>query len=324
MRKRVIGKIGFVLLCIALFLIAVVVSFVVVLVLKVEAPYRYLKVEDKSSYNVIYDLDTDGKDTTKYDLYLPVDVDLDKDYSLIFYIHGGGFTGGDKADGKYWCPYYASKGMVAVSVNYMLSKGDGVANLNTMYAELRNTMQVVIDNCAERGYNITGIATTGCSAGGCLAMLVAYREPETLPLPVKFVFEQTGPVSFEPGGRGQTEDEGRAAFVSMMTGKQFTAEDVGSEEYQKAIDEISPAALVNEKTVPTILAYSPKDKVVPADLKYRLLEKLDEHGVSYDYIEFPNSGHGMLGDPDMSVAFYQLVDEYIERYFNHESIDAII
>ncbi len=36
---------------------------------------------------------------------------------------------------------------------------------------------------------------------------------------------------------------------------------------------------------------------------------------AYDYIEFPNSGHGMLGDPDKSVEFYQLVDEYIERYF---------
>lgn len=315
MVKKILKKIGFVVLCIALFVIAAIISFVVMLTYRVEAPYGYLKVEDTSLYTTIYDLDTDGKETTKYDLYLPSSVDENKDYSLIFYIHGGGFTGGDKADGKYWCPYYASKGMVAVSVNYTLSTGDGAANLNTMFAELRNTMQVVVDDCARRGYNITEMATTGGSAGGCLAMLVAFREPEALPVPIRFVFEQTGPASFEPDGWGQTEDDGRALFVSMMTGKSFTAGDVGSDEYQKAIDEISPAALVNESTVPTILAYGPRDKVVPTDLKYRLLEKLDEYGVAYDYIEFPHSGHGMLDDPEKSVVFYQLVEQYIEKYF---------
>lgn len=104
MDKKLFGKIGFVVLCIVLFIVAVITSFVAVLIHKVEAPYRYLKVEDSSIYSVIYDLDTDGKDTTKYDLYLPANVDSETDYYLIYYIHGGGFTGGDKADGKYWCP----------------------------------------------------------------------------------------------------------------------------------------------------------------------------------------------------------------------------
>ena len=316
--KKVVGKIGFILLCIVLFLIAAAISLLVLLSHKVEAPYRYLKVNDSSRYTVEYDLDTDGRETTKYDLYLPANADTSKNYSLIFYIHGGGFTGGDKADGKYWCPYYASKGMVAVSVNYTLSKGDGVANLNTMFAELRNTIQVVIDDCARRGYSITEMATTGGSAGGCLAMLVAYREPETLPIPIRFVFEQTGPASFEPDGWGQTENAGRAAFVSMMTGKTFTAEDVGTDAYQQAIDEISPAALVNQSSIPTILAYGPKDKVVPPDIKYRLIEKLDEYGVVYDYIEFPHSGHGLLDDLDKSEEFYKLSDLYMERYFENQ------
>lgn len=317
MVKKIFGKIGFVLLCIVLFVIAATISFFVMMKYKVEAPYRYLKIEDTSLYTVIYDLDTDGKDTTKYDLYLPSSVDENKEYSLIFYIHGGGFTGGDKADGKYWCPYYASKGMVAVSVNYTLSKGDGVANLNTMYTELRNTMQVVIDDCANRGYNITEMATTGGSAGGCLAMLVAYREPETLPVPVRFVFEQTGPASFEPDLWGQEDDEGRAAFVSLMTGYSFSASDVGTDEYQRAIDKISPAAMVNGDTIPTILAYGPKDNVVPADIKYELIKKLEQYDVTYQFIEFSNSGHGLLNDLDKSLEFYQLTDEYIDKYFEN-------
>lgn len=316
---KLIKNLGFLFICFVLFVVCAVISCLGVIKVKVEKPYEYLKVEeDPNVWKVIYDLDSDGKDTTKYDLYLPAEADTNKDYSLIFYIHGGGFTGGDKADGKYWCPYYASKGMVAVSVNYTLSKGDGVANLNTMFAELRNTVQVVKDDCAKRGYNITEMATTGGSAGGCLAMLLAYREAETLPIPVKFVFEQTGPASFEPDGWGQTDDKGRAEFVSMMTGIKFTAADVGSEAYQKAIDEISPAALVNNSSVPTIIAYGPNDKVVPTGIKYKLIEKFDKNNVVYDYIEFPNSGHGLLNDLDKSEEFYKLTDEYIEKYFENK------
>lgn len=312
---KFIKKLGFVILCIVFFLASAGISFLIASGRKVEKPYEYIKVKDTSLYTVEYDLDSDGKETTKYDLYLPSSADTERDYSLIFYIHGGGFTGGDKADGKYWCPYYASKGMVAVSVNYTLSKGDGIANLNTMWSELRNTLNVVIKECEKRGFQITEFATTGGSAGGCLAMLMAYREPDTLPIPVRFVFEQTGPASFEPDLWGQTEDDGRAYFVSLMTGKSFTKDDVGTEAYQNAIDEISPAALVNENTVPTILAYGPRDTVVPVDIKYEVLNALDKFNVVHDYIEFPHSGHGLLDDIDRSEEFYKLTDEYIERYF---------
>ncbi|WP_211201793.1 alpha/beta hydrolase family protein [Paenibacillus peoriae] len=316
--KKLVGRIGFIILCVVVFIISASISFAFYLNAKVTEPYKYLEV-DRSSYGeVIYDLPSDGKDTTKYDLYLPKNVDKNKNYSLIFYIHGGGFTGGDKADGKYWGPYYTSKGMVVVSVNYTLSKGDGVANLNTMYDELRNTMQVVIDDCANRGYRITEAATTGGSAGGTLAMLMAYKEPETLPVPVKFVFEQTGPALFEPDFWGQTEDDGRAMFVSMMTGYNFTAQDIGSNKYMQTIKEISPALLVNENTVPTILGYGPKDTVVPPSIKFKLLEALSIYNVEHTYIEFENSGHGLLNDIDKSEEFYKKTDAYIEKYFeNH-------
>ncbi|MCM1188577.1 MAG: hypothetical protein NC541_04710 [bacterium] len=47
----------------------------------------------------------------------------------------------------------------------------------------------------EPGYHVNEMATTGGSAGGCLAMLVAFKDPDRLP--IRFVFEETGPASFE-------------------------------------------------------------------------------------------------------------------------------
>lgn len=293
-------------------------SFTIYLSKKVMAPYKYLKVNKDSYGEVLYNLESDGKDTTKYDLYLPKDVDKNKNYSLIFYIHGGGFTGGDKADAKYWCPYYASKGYVCASVNYTLQTSEHSSNLNLMFEELRTTAKAIREKCLELGYNLTEMATTGGSAGGCLALLYAYREPENSPIPVKFVFEQTGPVLFEPDDWGQTTDKGRADFVNLMTGKSFTEKDVDSEEYKNAIKEISPALLVNKNTVPTIMGYGSNDKVVPIALKYKLLDKLKINNIEYHYIDFSNSGHGLLDDLDKSEEFYKKTDEYLDKYFENK------
>ena len=316
--KKALNNLCFGVACVVAFCVCAAVSGLGAIFVKIERPYRYLKVDrDESVWKAVYDLDSNGKDAAKFDLYLPANADPNKNYSLIFYIHGGGFTSGDKADGKRWGPYYASKGIVVASANYTLAKGDGAANINTMRDELIDVMQAVKSYCAKEGYNITEMATTGGSAGGCLAMVCAYREPDKLPIPVKFVFEQTGPASFEPDGWGLTNDKDRAEFVSLMTGRKIAAADVGSEEYQSAIDEISPATLVNENSVPTILAYGSRDAVVPPDLKRSLLDNLDKRGVVHDYIEFPHSGHGLLDDLDKSEEFYKRTDEYIARYFDN-------
>ena len=83
------------------------------------------------------------------------------------------------------------------------------------------------------------------------------------------------------------------------------------------VDAISPVSYVSESTVPTLLAYGLKDNVVPPNLRYFLLEKLEEYNVPYTYIEFPNSGHGMLNDPDKTVEYVEKVTEYLERYFEN-------
>ncbi|MBO6127908.1 MAG: alpha/beta hydrolase fold domain-containing protein [Pseudobutyrivibrio sp.] len=315
---KILKRIGLVFLCIILFVTSGLISGAVYTIHKFHRSYDYLKVRDKSLYTVEYDLNSDGKETTKYDLYLPSVIDEEKDYALIFYVHGGGFSGGDKEDGKYICPYYASHGYVAVSANYTLSVGDGVSNINTMFSELRNTMESVVKECADRGIKITQAATSGPSAGGCLAMLLAYRDPESSVVPVRFVFQQVGPASLDPDLWGMDTNDGKEYFVFMTTGKDFSNAEIGSEEYLNEIKIISPAALVNKYTVPTLMAYGSRDAAVPVDIKYELINAFEEYGVTYDYLEFPHSGHGLLDDPKCSEQYYQMVDEYIEKYFRED------
>jgi predicted esterase len=64
-----------------------------------------------------------------------------------------------------------------------------------------------------------------------------------------------------------------------------------------------------------LLSYGPNDMMVNPKAKYPLLDKLDEYKISHAFVEFPNSGHGLTGDPDKTKEYYQLMDEYLVEYF---------
>lgn len=259
------------------------------------------------------------REETGYDLYLPARKSPNGKYSLILYIHGGGFTGGSRKDGASWCKYMASKGYVAASMDYTLHDGKHISNLNLMCSQVKECVSAIREKCAELGYPVTEMAPTGVSAGGCLASLFAYKEAKNSAIPVKFVFQQTGPMYFDPVSWGASNNiPMQASFVSMMTGHQITEDMVVRGEHYPYVYEISPASYVDSETVPTLCAYGPKDKMVPANLKYHLLEALEKARVPYDFVEYPHSNHGLYDDPKSQRIFLKKLDEYCARYFeNH-------
>lgn len=145
-------------------------------------------------------------------------------------------------------------------------------------------------------------------------MLYAYREPEKSAVPVKLVFQQTGPASFEPSDWGNADDKGAAAFVSMMTGKTITQDMMRSGKYHDYVAQVSPAALVDSTTVPTICAYGPKDKVVPPKIKFKLFNQFKSYGVKYVFIDYKHSGHGLLSDPECQTEFVSKSLEFCREY----------
>ncbi len=150
-------------------------------------------------------------------------------------------------------------------------------------------------------------------------MLYAYSQPDDAVIPVKLVMEQTGPAHFDPFAWGAEEGdwENAAAFVSLMSGENITAEMMENGEGQSYIDEISPTAYINENTVPTLCGYGLHDNVVPVNLKYRLFELFDQYHVPYDYIEYTNSNHGMYNDPECQEEYIEKMLWYCETYFGY-------
>lgn len=293
------------------FIVVFLISALIRIMLLGSAPERLIKVEWDESVGEIYsNLDYENDNGNQYDLYIPSGLDKSENQYLILFIHGGSFNSGSKEDGESWCKYYATKGYITASVDYTLQNQGKDASIYLMNEEIENAVKAIKQKTEELGYHIAGMAPCGVSAGGTLAMNLAYNGNSAIP--VKFVFQLAAPTYFAPSewsllmkvDRLDSEEE----FCKMMTGKEL-------EDYDTEIQNISPACIVNEDSVPSLIGYGLIDHCVPLSQKYYLIEVYDRDNVMYDYIEFPKSNHGMYNDLDKLQEFLDKSLEYAKVYF---------
>lgn len=295
------------------FIVVFLISALIRIMLLGSAPERLIKVEWDESVGEIYsNLDYENDNGNQYDLYIPSGLDKLENQYLILFIHGGSFNSGSKEDGESWCKYYATKWYITASVDYTLQNQGKDASIYLMNEEIENAVKAIKQKTKELGYHIAGMAPCGVSAGGTLAMNLAYNGNSAIP--VKFVFQLAAPTYFAPSewsllmkvDRLDSEEE----FCKMMTGKEL-------EDYDTEIQNISPACIVNEDSVPSLIGYGLIDHCVPLSQKYYLIEVYDRDNVMYDYIEFPKSNHGMYNDLDKLQEFLDKSLEYARVYFTN-------
>lgn len=300
-----------------LFLVVFVISALVSIRVTGSAPQKLFQVD---YHGAIYtDLDYENVNGHRYDFYVPDSADLSKPKNLILFIHGGSFNSGAKEDGDAWCKFYASHGYITATLDYTLQNQGIPANLNLMNEEIISCVAAIKDHAQTLGITFDDMAVCGVSAGGTLAMNYAYQCANISAIPVKFVFQLSGPADFEPGdwdilmrvNKWKTEKE----FVERMTGQTFTDVQMANGEYAKYINSISPAKIVDENSVPTLCGYGLKDHLVPSSSRESLVKALTDCGVPHDYLPFPNSNHGMYADLDVMQEFIDLSLEYCAAYF---------
>lgn len=303
-----------------LYIIAFIAAFIGGIISKTADPFggKY-KVNWSDTVGKVYkDISYGEAVSNKFDLYVPSDGSKDS-YGLVVYIHAGGFTTGDKSDDVEMLQWLCSKGYVAAGINYTLrDEAHPDISVYSQSVEIRESMPYVIDEAEKLGYKIDEMAISGGSAGGCLALLYAYRDAESSPVPVKMVFEAVGPSSFypedwSPYGLDKCP-EAAAGLFGVMAGKEIAPNMFGTPEYDEAIKDISAFMWVSKNTVPTVCAYGKYDKVCPFDSAKHLVNALKEHNVPHDYFELPHSGHGLQNDNKLYAAYMDKAEEYLAKY----------
>ena len=219
-----------------------------------------------------------AKRKEKLDLYLPYSPKR-LDRPAVVFIHGGGFTGGDKAEYRSASVSadLCRAGYVVVSCNYVLGpkSKEGVWPQNI--ADCRNAVRWVRAHAKELGVNPDKIAVAGGSAGGYLALMVGLSDDRTGPggdpaakvsARVSAVIDMYGVVNFSKHGKGDVVGASAAEQQAYLPELQCDPQD--------------PAVLILHGTADTTVDIAQSDDMAKA---------LRTANTSYEYIVVDGAPH---------------------------------
>ena len=230
----------------------------------------------------------------KMDLYLPAGRSPATHAPAVVLIHGGGWIGGDKREAREVeiGTTLAQNGFVVASINYAM-KTAGKYPLNLQ--DCKNAVRYLRSKATELGIDPERIAVLGGSAGGHLALMVAYTGDDS----------DLAPSSPYPGVSDKV-----AAVVDM-----YGVTDIGSRkkidssgnptgprEVESHVREIfgetpvdwakaSPVNHINAKVPPSFIVHGRKDKTVDRDQSQELADALRKAGCDVTLVWLENAGH---------------------------------
>lgn len=239
------------------------------------------KPQDETILNVSYGTDT----SQKMDVYLPGVRSSDTTKSIIM-IHGGAWTSGDKADFTTYVPSLKKRlpGYAVFNINYRLATTTS-NTFPTQENDVRRAVNFVLSRASEYKINSTKLILLGASSGAQLALLQAYKNPDTKIRAVVDLFGPTDLVALYNSYSGVTQ----FALANIVGGTPASN--------LAAYSQASPLNYVSAQSPPTILFHGGKDDVVPLVQSTNLKNKLAGFNITYLMYVYPNEGHGWFGIP---------------------------
>lgn len=234
----------------------------------------------------------------KLDLYLPAPPAAGKLSPAVVWIHGGGWTGGVKTEGRAQeiCTTLARDGYVAVSVEYRLGDGAWPTNLH----DCKNAVRFLRANAAKYRLDPNRIGVAGGSAGGHLALMVGFTgdnaefEPTGAATPypgvssrVRAVIDLYGPANLLT--RQEVDAQGVPTGKLRAPGpeKVFGSADASAPVYRAA----SPVTHIGKNSPPVLILHGTRDTTVDRAQSEELAVALKKSGVAHELVMVEGAGH---------------------------------
>lgn len=235
---------------------------------------------------------------------------------LVFFIHGGGWTAGDKDTFDGQLVGWAQQGYAAAALNYRYA--DGQVTVFNMLDDITRCLGKVKALGASYGMSIERTVIQGGSAGAHLALMYAYTRAEVAPIRPVAVSSLSGPTDLcapEYFAEGHKYRDPLDHMLSSVIGYDL---DMSSPEAAIPFLKQSSPTSYAEDGVPTIICHGAHDDLIPLSNAYTLAEKLSEAKIPHELLIFPSSGHGLESDPDLSARSGELFRQYVDKYLNGE------
>jgi acetyl esterase/lipase len=230
----------------------------------------------------------------KLDLYLPADRPKTVMSPAVVIIHGGGWSGGDKSSSREFNigTTLAKAGYICASVEYLK---EGAGRWPTNIYDCKNAVRFLRANADRYQVDVDHIGVIGGSAGGHLALMVAYTPgmkgltPEA-PYPgvsdrVQACVDMYGVTDLMT--RQATDPDGTPNGKLREAGLFSDKRGESPDKWKLA----SPVCHVSRTCPPTLILHGLADTTVDREQSVELDRKLSEQGVEHRLILIPGVGH---------------------------------
>jgi acetyl esterase/lipase len=219
------------------------------------------------------------------DVYLPAGRSTEKTKAIVF-IHGGSWSGGDKADFNASIAAIRTQlpGHAIFNINYRLAN-----SASTRYPAQIDDVQSALNFISNKAveYKINdAFVLIGASAGAQLALLQAYKHNSNGK--IKAVVDLFGPSDMTALYNNHPFPTASQPTLVNYLGSTPTS---NPGIYQQA----SPINFVSAQSVPTLIFHGESDFVVPVSQSTALKAKLDSVGAKVEMKLYAGEGHGWYG-----------------------------
>ncbi len=233
------------------------------------------------------------------------------DLPTVLVVHGGPWAR-DAWGFDPHAQWLANRGYLCIQVNFRGSTGYGKAFLNAgdreWGAKMQDDLSDAVAHAIRQGWSDPAkVAIFGGSYGGYAALAGATFTPDLYCCAVDIV----GPSNLST--LIQTIPPYWAPMISMFHRR------VGNPEKDRDfLWSRSPLSAASQIRIPLLIAQGANDPRVKQAESEQIVAALAEHGIDYDYMLFPDEGHG-FAKPENRLKFYAAADKFLSRYLGGRS-----
>lgn len=263
---------------------------------------------------ILNDISYGSHERHKADIFVPEKVVAES--GIIVFIHGGGWTSGDKTVHHPDANFFAERGYICASINYRyVSESINVIHL---LDDVTQALKAIKRECASLGFDISRLILSGGSAGAHLALLYAYSKRDSSPV------SPVAACCYCPPSDCTREDfllgissefeEWKYDILSKVCDYKITKSTINKEDVRDALYKISPVKYVNKNCIPTAIFHGKADELIPIKHIYDFIDLLNSSGIENDFVLYENSNHALDKDPCASQKAKEVILRYAEKY----------
>jgi acetyl esterase/lipase len=237
----------------------------------------------------------------------------------IIYVHGGGWTAGDKGSGTSieFIPELVSRGYLVAAINYRLAPEFKVID---QIGDVKCAVRYLRTKAADYGIDSQRIGAIGGSAGGHLVILLGTSDTTS---------------NLEGGGDYYNQSSRVQAVVDLFgpadlmvmfesTSPQWLQNVFGNSDFNSDdIKKVSPVTYITSDDPPFLILQGDQDTVVPREQSEIFFQKLQEASVPASLVIVKNAGHGFRPVPttavispseqEMTLMIADFFDQYLKK-----------